>query len=378
MEEAEIAALKRLRQELHAYPELSTQEFQTQKRLIDFLTKYEVDARPIGGTGVVCVFNGEESGKTVLLRSDTDALPIQEINDFDHASRNEGVSHKCGHDGHATIMAGVAIAMAKEPPRKGTVVLVFQPAEENGKGAQAVLDDPAFNFRPDFVYALHNLPGYPKHQIVCKEGPFTAAAKSIIVKLHGKTSHAAEPERGINPAGAVKEMIALFESLDQPDLDRNDFALATAVYFTLGEKSYGVSAGYAEVHYTLRTWNNKTMNKVVEASLEGVNTIAKAHNIRLDVSWTEEFDSNMNDPEAVKLITQSVQENDLNMEMRTTPFKWGEDFGLFTKKFRGAMFGVGSGEDCPALHNPDYDFPDEITETGIKMFCSLIQKATNA
>ncbi|MEQ9006630.1 MAG: amidohydrolase, partial [Ekhidna sp.] len=268
MEETTIKDLIAFRKELHTYPEVSQKESETQRRIIEFLASKGVEGKKIGGTGVVVVFDSGNEGKTIMLRSDHDALAIQEINDFDYKSRNEGVSHKCGHDGHTAIMCGVAQYFQKNPLAKGKVILVFQPAEENGEGAKAILADGQFNYEPDLVYALHNLPGYPLHQIVIKEGNFTAAAKSIIIKLDGKTSHAAEPESGLNPALAISELIQMFKDVSQPDFNRDDFALITPIYIHMGELSYGVSAGHGEVHYTLRTWNRETMNPLTETVLK--------------------------------------------------------------------------------------------------------------
>ncbi|WP_420578466.1 amidohydrolase [Ekhidna sp.] len=375
MEETAVNDLIAFRKELHRYPEVSQQEKETQKRIINFLKGLEIEGVEIGGTGVLVSFDSGKPGKTIMLRSDHDALPIHEINEFDHKSTNEGVSHKCGHDGHTAIMCGVALYFQKNPIKNGKVILVFQPAEESGEGAKAILADSQFEYEPDMVFALHNLPGYPLHQIVIKEGNFTAAAKSIIIKLYGKTSHAAEPEQGINPAAAIADLIQMFREANQPDLDRDDFALATPIHINMGELSYGVSAGHGEVHYTLRTWNRETMNPLTEQILKGVDQITEKHQLQSEISWAEEFSSNRNNPKAVQLIENVIDELGYEKEVRKRPFKWGEDFGLFTQKFPGAMFGIGSGEDCPALHSPDYDFPDEIITTGIKMFTTIVEKA---
>ncbi len=377
--EAELEEIIKFRRELHQYPEVSQQEFETQMRIMDRLKALDVpELISIGNTGVLVIFNSENPGKTVMLRADIDALPIQETNNFLHKSQYSGVSHKCGHDGHTAILFGVARWLKENPPKNGKVMLLFQPAEENGEGAKSVLADPLFTYTPDFVFAFHNLPGYPIHQIVVKEGSFTAAAKSVILKLTGKTSHAAEPEHGISPAMAMAEIIQFFNQVAQPDINRNDFTLVAPVYSMMGEKSYGVTAGYGELHYTLRSWNNEIMNKLTEEVIKTVQEITKKYQQTLSIDWTEEFAANQNDPNAVMLIRDAAKLNHFDLVKRPMPFKWGEDFGLFTQKYKGAMFGIGSGETCPALHNPDYDFPDEIIPTGVKMFTQLIELATNA
>lgn len=378
MEAEQINQFTKFRKELHQHPELSTKEFETQKRIIAFLEGLGIsNAEVVGGTGVMVTFSGKEEGPKLLLRCDTDALPIQEINDFEHRSVTDGVSHKCGHDGHTTIMTAVAKHLNENPIDKGQVTLLFQPAEENGYGAKAILADKNFSIQPDYVFALHNVPGFPLHEVVVKEGAFTPAVKSIIVKLDGKTSHAAEPELGHNPALAIAELIHFFDEVSQPDLRKEDFALTTPVFINMGETSYGVSAGHGEVHYTIRTWSNQVMDEISQKSEKMANEIAQKHYLKATISWTEEFSSNQNDSEAVNIIRQAAIENNLPIHEKTDPFKWGEDFGLFTEKFKGAMFGIGAGENHPALHNPDYDFPDELIETGSKMFISIIQKALN-
>ncbi|WP_417590682.1 M20 metallopeptidase family protein [Owenweeksia hongkongensis] len=365
--------LKQIRRHLHIHPEVSTEEVETQRYVKKHLEKLNHDdLQEVGKTGLVIFFKGKDDGKKILLRGDMDALPIQEINDFAHKSVNEGVSHKCGHDGHTTILLGVANHLSENRPVKGEVCLVFQPAEENGKGAKAILEDPNFSFDADKAYALHNLPGYPLHKVVCRKSSFTAAAKSVIFKLNGKTSHAAEPEKGINPGLAISEILQLSESLSEKDINKDDFRLITMVHVEMGEKAYGISAGYGEVHFTLRTWRNDVMQMLDKSLVEAVEHICAKQNLRLEKEYLEIFHANDNDDGAYEIIKQAAANNSLSFENRETPFKWGEDFGLFTEKYKGAMFGIGSGENCPALHNPDYDYPDEITETGIKMFTEIL------
>ncbi len=368
--------LKQIRRHLHQNPELSTEEYQTQAFVKKKLEEIGVaNIQEVGGTGLAVFFKGDKPGKRILLRGDMDALPIQETNDFEYKSKVDGVSHKCGHDGHTTIMLGVADRLQKEGVEQGEVCLIFQPAEENGKGAKAILEDPNFSFKADKAFALHNLPGYPLHKIVCRKGSFTAAAKSVIFKLHGKTSHAAEPEKGHNPGLAIAKILNLSEEFSEKEIELDNFALITMVYATMGEKSYGVSAGYGEVHLTLRTWRNEVMDKLEKDLTNRVQKIAATYGLELEEEWLELFDANDNDEEAFEIIKQSAEALKLDFEVKPTPNKWGEDFGLFTKLYKGAMFGVGSGKNCPALHNPDYDYPDEITETGVNMFVEILTKA---
>lgn len=364
-----------IRRHLHRHPELSTKEVETQRYLKTHLEKLHHDGlQEVGGTGLMLLFKGKSPGKNILLRADMDALPIQELNGMEHRSLRDGISHKCGHDGHSAILLGLAHQLSDHRPEKGTVGLLFQPAEENGMGAKAVLEDTRFDFKADMAFALHNLPGYPLHQVLCRPSSFTAAAKSVIFKLHGRTSHAAEPENGINPALAISEILELSESLSQKDIHKADFRLITTVHLTMGEKAYGVSAGYGELHFTLRSWTNEVMGILEDELLSAIKEICHRRGLGLEKEELDIFHANENDAEAVRIIEQVAKGQALSYAEPPTPFTWGEDFGLFTERFSGAMFGIGAGEDTPPLHHPEYDFPDAIIRTGINMFTGILEK----
>jgi amidohydrolase len=374
-------ALLLLRKELHKNPEVSGKELETAKRIVAFLKNHAPDEiiTEIGGAGVIAIYQGKQEGKTVLFRCELDALPIEEINTFEHRSLTNGVSHKCGHDGHMSILCGLATELSQNRPDTGRVLLLFQPAEEDGSGARKVFSDKKFALmQPDYVFALHNLPGFSKNQIVVKNGTFTCAVNSIIIKLKGVTAHAGEPEKGINPALAISSIIKEFDAIIQSDISKKDYCLITPVYIEMGKKSYGVSAGAGEVHFTVRSDSNSQMKKL-EADLEKLaKSIAKEYQLECNITWTEGFQANENNKEATDNVRNAAKINNFQLLEKETPFTWGEDFGLFTQQYPGAMFGLGSGINTPALHNPDYDFPDEIISTGISVFHQIIKKITNA
>ncbi|MCC5929982.1 MAG: amidohydrolase [Cyclobacteriaceae bacterium] len=365
-----------LRRHLHAHPEVSEKEYGTQEYIFAFLKELGYsEIFKVGKTGLLLKVSTKNPGKRILIRVDIDALPIREKSNLDYRSKKEGVAHLCGHDGHTAIGCALASMLYTQAPEKGEIYIVFQPAEENGIGAAAVISDEVFsNLQFDAVLALHNLPGYPLHSVVVREGSFTAAATSFIIRLHGKTSHAAEPEKGINPAYAIAEMLQKTAELSVPELEKPDFALVTPVYMALGEKSYGVSAGYGELHLTLRAWDNDNIDRLSRDIEKTCLEIAEKHQLETETDWVETFRANINDPELIHHIRTAAKELDLNIIERNTAFKWGEDFGLFTERFRGAMFGIGAGEKQPALHNPDYDFPDALIETGSNVFYTMIYK----
>lgn len=374
-----IAQVTELRRYLHQHPELSLQEFETQQYLQVYLDALQPDAlHAVGGTGLLACFEGKEPGPTVLLRADIDALPITEVNQMAYRSQREGISHKCGHDGHTAIMAGVAAAFAERRPRKGKALLLFQPAEEVGKGAQLVLDDPAFaKYTPDFAFALHNLPGHALHEVVVSAPNFSAAVRSMIIQLQGKTAHAAEPENGQNPAYALSRLIAEMRVLEVADIRREDFALITPVYMELGEKAYGVAAGAGELHLTLRSWTNARMEQLCTAAEALVHAAIAADGLKASISYTESFYANENDARASEAVYAATQQLGLSLVEQPEPMRWGEDFGLFTQRIPGAMFGLGAGLDLPALHNPDYDFPDALLPTGISLFVTLVDEVAD-
>ena len=365
-----------LRKHLHQNPELSGLEFETSKTIAAFLKKYDPDEllENLGnGTGIIAIYNPEKEVKeTIMFRCELDALPIQEINDFEHKSIIDEVSHKCGHDGHMTLMCAFAKKLATKKMQHTKILLLFQPAEENGEGAISIFEDENFKkLNPDKVFALHNLPGFDYHDIVVKNNTFTCAVNSIIIKLQGKTSHAAEPQNGINPALAIAEIIQEFNKKNQPDSQKEKFTVLTPIFVEMGTKDYGISAGFGEVHYTFRRFANKEM-KELELELEEIAvTIAEKYNLKPTISWTQKFSANENNPFVVDIVRNAAKACNFNLVERETPFEFGEDFGIFTEHFKGAMFGLGSGKNTPNLHNPDYDWPDEITETGAEIFYKI-------
>ena len=364
-------SLLALRHDLHQHPEIAGQEAQTAQRIIDFVSQYAPSEiiENLGGYGVAAVYRFGTGGPTILFRCELDALPIQEINTFAHRSVTAGISHTCGHDGHMAIVAGLAPWLSECAFETGTVILHFQPAEETGRGAEAVVNDPRFaRLQPDYVFALHNVPGFPQHQLLWQHEQYSATVQSIAISLFGKESHAAEPENGVNPARAIAELIQSFSQFAQPDTTRADFALITPVHVLMGQKQYGISAGYGELHLTLRTWRTSRMDEIVTAMNECLAIICDLHTLRYETEWFDYFPATVNNDFCNDVVIRAATENGLQMALQPTPFKFGDDFGWFTQRYPGAMFGLGAGENTPALHNPDYDFPDALISTGLDLF----------
>jgi amidohydrolase len=368
--------LAAFRRDLHAHPEISGEEKKTAKRVLTVLHELKPDEllTEVGGTGILATFGTDEQGPQVMVRCELDALPIQEVNDFAYTSTSKGVSHKCGHDGHMAMLTGLAEKLSADRPTKGRVHLLYQPAEENGAGAAAVLKDPRMKDRHfDLVLALHNLPGYPLGSAVVRKGAFTASVNSMVIALQGRTSHAAEPENGKNPALAVAELLTGALALQHNVPTEDGLRVVTVVHVNLGSEDYGISAGSAEVHLTVRCWTDAELEKL-QQDIEALSRkLAKKHELGVDIRYCFTFKANRNDDAAAELVANAVRSTGRELIARDHPFKWGEDFGLFTAKYKGCMFGLGAGEDMPALHNPDYDFPDALIPHGVELFDTAVR-----
>lgn len=376
MDKAMLETLIKLRRKIHQNPEIYGEEVETAKSVVQFFqglnyTKIETQ---VGGNAILVLFDSGKEGKSILIRAELDGLPIQEENDLEHKSILAGKGHQCGHDGHLTILSGLGAWLSENPLKRGKVYLLFQPAEENGEGAKAVIQDPRFkDLMMDEVYALHNLPGYPLGQIVVKENTFTAAVNSIVIQLKGKTSHAAEPEKGFNPSLAVSEILAGIEGFQNNYPAKEDFRLATPIYARMGSEDYGISAGDAEIHFTLRSWTNKGLDELQNLIIQLATEVSLKYQLIFSHHFLAHFYANINQKDCVETVRKAAKNGGLDLFEQSFPFKWGEDFGIFTSKFDGCMFGLGSGENQPALHNPDYDFPDSLIPVGVDIFREIIK-----
>jgi amidohydrolase len=277
-----------LRRDLHRHAELSGCEAGTAQRILRFFQPLEPDETltELGGHGLAFGFGSADTGPSVLLRCELDALPITQTNGTAHRSVTEGVSHKCGHDGHMAILAAVGEALSRQRPARGRVVLLYQPAEETGAGASAVLADPRFAvIRPDLVFALHNLPGFPMGQILLRAETFTCASRGMEIRLTGRTAHAAQPETGRSPAKAMCRIIDELENLPARQEARSELAFATVVGARLGKKAFGTAPGDAAVMATLRSETDATMDRLVRDCEEMVRVIASAEQLGHTVSY---------------------------------------------------------------------------------------------
>lgn len=363
----EIVDLVDFRHALHRTPELSGQERETAARVAERLRAVGADriVTGLGGHGVAAVFEGSAPGPTVLLRAELDALPIAEIADRPHASSVPGRGHMCGHDGHTASLVGCAHLFARRRPARGRVVLMFQPAEEDGSGAAAVIADPRFaDLRPDLAFAWHNMPGVPLGHARFRTGPMFCASVGLHVRLDGRTAHASQPETGLSPAGTLAGLIRDVAALGPGGRMDDDYALVTVTHARLGEPTYGVAPGQADLQATLRTMTPGRMERLKGDAAALAVERARAAGLAVALDWHDDFACTANDAEAIAIVRGVLDARGIPWEEMAEPYRASEDFGRFGGTARTAIVVVGAGTDVGALHNPDYDFPDALIPVG--------------
>ncbi|WP_412553218.1 amidohydrolase [Shimia sp. MIT1388] len=369
----QISTLTALRHELHRCPEVSGEEAATAARIATELEALGADRiwRGLGGYGVAAEFTGAAEGPTVLLRCELDGLPIREISTVPYRSEVDGKGHLCGHDGHMVSMLGVGMTLAARPAT-GRVILLFQPAEETGAGAKAVVADPRWpEIRPDYAFAYHNVPGRPLGEIGLRSGPGNCASQGMQILLEGKSSHAAAPEDGVSPGEAMAKLMIALPSLSQGDIAQEHFALATLTHANLGEPTFGIAPADGELRVTLRSMTNARMDQMIQSATEIVADAAGP--LKVDIHWHDVFRAVVNDTEATDVARKAAQTLGHTIHEMPTPMRWSEDFGCFGDDgAKAAMLYIGSGETTPQLHNPDYDFPDAIVPVVVDLFCQIL------
>jgi len=372
------SSLVELRRTLHRSAERSGNEAATAEIVLEALRALDPDtiATGIGGHGIVAAFEGSVKGRTVLIRSDMDALPLPDDPRLAWASEDPVTAHLCGHDGHMATLMGVAHALRDRRPARGRIVLLFQPAEEIGAGAHAVLHDPAFDpFRPDMVFAQHNLPGYPLGSIVLRKGPFASASRGMIARFEGRSSHAAEPHNGASPIPAVARLAQVLATLPQHATALHETAQVTVVGMDAGGPAFGTNPSSGTCMATLRAHEQVVMDRISEAARSRVEGLARMYDLECSLEWVEEFPATINDPDLTDLVADSANSLSMNTEWREHAFAWSEDFGHFTSAHPGVLFGIGSGNRQPALHAPGYDFPDALIEPGSRLLSEIAHRA---
>jgi amidohydrolase len=369
---ADIAELTDWRRDLHRFPEVSGEERETAARVTAALagTRPDQVVTGLGGHGVAAVWNGAAPGETVLFRAELDALPIDEVGQPLWRSTIPNKGHMCGHDGHMTILMALARLISRNRPATGRVILMFQPAEENGSGAAAVLADPRFAaLKPDWAFALHNMPGVPHGHATLRSGTMMCASQGMKVLLTGKTSHASMPETGISPVHAVARLIPALLALGPGGPLDEQFRMVTITHTRIGEPAFGISPGYGELWVKLRTRDDGPMAAMRAAAEALVREEAARDGLTVTFETQDNFAATVNDAAAITRLTAALDALNIPHDDRNLPLRGSEDFGRFgVDGTKMAMMFLGSGERHPQLHNPDYDFPDSLIPLGANLF----------
>jgi amidohydrolase len=288
----DVVDLVAFRHALHRAPEVSGAEVLTAEAVVRFTAGTGPDRvlTGLGGHGVALVYNSGKPGPTVMIRAELDALPIVEMPAHDHGSAVHGVAHLCGHEGHTVILAGLARLLGRKRPATGRVVLLFQPAEEDGSGAAAVMADARFaEIAPDWGFALHNLPGLPLGAVVLEEGPANCASRGMKITLSGRESHAAQPERGVSPALAIAAMIPALMAAGPGGATTPDLRLVTVTHAQMGQPAFGITPGQGALWCTLRTLTDDRMAALVADAEAIAAQAAAAHGLGLTISYHDDF-----------------------------------------------------------------------------------------
>lgn len=374
-----LKQLIKLRKELHRMPELSGDESKTAGRIAEELKKCDPDelVEGVGGTGVMARFSSKETApnKTILFRAELDAIAVQEGSGASHQSTNSGVMHGCGHDGHMAIIVGLAHHLKENPPDGVDVILLFQPAEETGEGAERVLADKRFQkIEVDQAFALHNLPGYEERLVILKRGVFASASTGVEIGFKGKSSHAAYPEKGINPSRNMVDFIRNVDSALEEFRSSNKLNKAVNTFIRLGEPAFGITPGTGRIGFTLRSPDEKSLDAAVSILKNLADKAGQNFEGTVESRLVEPFAATVNSEEGFSRVVQAAKSNGLKVEELSTPFPWSEDFGEFGKKCPITLFGLGAGIDHPPLHSEIYDFNDKLIEIGISIFAVIIDQ----
>ncbi len=357
----EAGGIQDLRRRLHAAPEVSGEERETAALIAATLAKLAPTRLEtnLGGHGVAACFGPDADDNSITLRAELDALPIEEQTGAPHASSRPGVMHACGHDGHMASLVEVARRLAVSPPTR-RVTLLFQPAEETGEGAAAVIADPRWPaIRGRRAFAYHNDPGRPLGQVALREGVMACASIGLRIELLGATAHTSLPERENSAALVAARFIQRVSTRPTPN---EPLQMTTIAHANVGEPTFGVSPGAATVHVTCRGQTTELR----DAQAARVRALARelaAERFEARIDEHNPFVSTHNDARAASAVRDAAAAAGLDAVTLPAPQRWSEDFGRLIDDApdAGALFLLGSGEDQPPLHDPRFDYPDTLT-----------------
>ncbi|HJV26150.1 MAG TPA: M20 aminoacylase family protein [Aromatoleum sp.] len=372
--------LVEIRRDIHAHPELAFAEHRTAELVAAHLERLGLEVhRNVGGTGVVGTLRSGRGLRAIGLRADMDALPIQERNEFLHKSRHQGCMHACGHDGHTTMLLGAAEVLAAHPDFDGTVHFVFQPAEEGEGGADAMVNDGLFDrFPMESIFGLHNWPGLPAGQFAVHPGPVMASADRFDIEIRGHGAHAAMPHLGTDSIVAGAALVQAIQSIVSRTLDPTDSAVVSVTQFHAGE-AYNVIPDRAQLCGTVRAFSEAVQERV-EASLQRLcDGVAAAQGVEIDLAYRRGYPPTINTADEAAVCAEAaaaVAGGAPGVITNARPSMGAEDFAYYLRHKPGCYvwLGNGPGEGGCTLHNPHYDFNDEVMPVGVAYWVELARR----
>ncbi len=362
-----------LRRDIHAHPELGFKEHRTAARIAAELRSAGIDVHEgIGGTGLVGVLRVGEGSRTLGLRADMDALPIEEQTNLAWASTSPGCFHGCGHDGHVAMLLGAAQYLARDPGFSGTLHFIFQPAEEGLGGARYMIEDGLFERFPcDRIYALHNWPSLPAGVISTRAGAIMGAADKFAIRVEGKGGHAALPQDTPDALLAAASLVQQLNTIVARDVPSSAAAVLSVTEIH-GGHAHNVIPAEVRVGGTVRTFDPVVQDRIEERIRQMLRGIEASFEVRATLDYDRYYPATINDPAAAEDALE-IAATVARAERAPEPAATSEDFSFMLQHRPGAYLwlGQGRGDDPAPLHNPRYDFNDDVLETGIRLHVAL-------
>ena len=369
-----------LRHDLHAHPELAFEEHRSSDVVAGFLQSLGIEVhRGLAGTGVVGVLRNGDSPRAIGLRADLDGLPIHEQNLFPHRSKHPGRMHACGHDGHTAMLLGAAWELAEDGDFDGTVVFIFQPAEETDGGARVMLEQGLFEqFPVDAVFGMHNWPGLAAGQFAVHSGPVMACADQFDIVVRGHGGHAAMPQQARDPLIAAAALVQALQTVVSRALDPLDAAVLSVTRLFAGGEAYNVIPDEAHIGGTVRAFRSE-VETAIEAAMERlVAGIAAAHGVQASLDYRRGYPPTLNTAAEARLCAEvaTALVGAGNVRTDLNPSMGAEDFAYMLREKPGCYVWIGNGmaEGGCMLHNPHYDFNDAVLPLGVDYWVKLVQR----
>jgi len=372
------------RREIHAHPETAFEEVRTAALVAEKLESFGIEVHTgLAKTGVVGVLRSGSSDRTIGLRADMDALHLQELNEFAHRSRHDGKMHACGHDGHTIMLLGAARYLAETKNFDGTVFFIFQPAEENEAGGKVMVDEGLFEQFPcTAVYGMHNMPGIPVGQIAMMPGPMMASSDMFQIRIDGVGAHGAFPHEGVDPVLVGSEIVMAMQRVVSRSTDPMKQAVISVTQFNAGHTT-NVIPQTAELAGTTRAFLPDVQDLIETEMRRIAEGVAAAHNARVEVIYDRRYPPTVNTAEETEraAAAAAVVVGEGNVRRDLQPIMGAEDFAWMLQAKPGCYVWIGNGEGehggC-MVHNPNYDFNDEILPIGASYWSKLVEQELNA